>query len=201
MTDLPEPPAGSRRDDPREMARRLGEAARDARHCLDDLDNTPWPEMDARFYMQATWTLDVALRELLEAIEAVTADNQVAVPRPTSRESCESPADAGACLSGESTRSRIEDWLIWSAINAEKERSRADDLAKLTALDLIPGLRAVVNAFPPDLTDVGKLAVLRSPLRELGDVTATQWLLLGGDANTVVASIQRLLHKPPPAPE
>ena len=54
-------------------ARRIGEAIRDARNVLNDFDNVPWHEMDLTYYMAATWTLDIALRDILDAVDALTA--------------------------------------------------------------------------------------------------------------------------------
>lgn len=174
------------------LARRIGDAARDARRCLDDLDDTPWPQMDTLYYQQAAGALDVVLRELLEAIEAVSALNREAtLDRPLTDAEKEFVASAG--MDPEAyDREAAEDWLVWSAITTDRERARLDRLTEMTALDILPGLCEVIDAFPDDFIDLDRFAVLRSPMEELGGLTVIQWLLLGGDRHTVASLIASL---------
>jgi len=197
MTDPEDHAFNDVRDDAA-AARRIGEAARDARHYLDDIDDTPRPEMNTLEYMQAAAGLEVILRQLLDAIDAVTADNRTEdKDRPSTATEREFIAAAGmnpnpAC----DERRRVEDWLVWSAIKTDHERARLDPLIEMTAVDIIPGLREVLEAVPADYSDLGTFTVLRSPMEELGGLTPTQWLLLGGDTDTVRSLIQDLTYDP-----
>jgi len=107
-----------------EAARRIGDAVRDARDVLGDLDAVPWNQMDQEYYTAATWTLDVALREILDAVDAATAlvdsaasaaitaeGRTVALQTEVSLETC---AEIGC--------RRIQDWLAWSAVCEDARR-------------------------------------------------------------------------------
>ena len=188
--------------DPRDYAaeaRRIGDAARDARRCLDDLDDVPWPQMDAFYYQQAAWAMDVVLRELLDAIDAVAAaERNVTLDRPLSDSEKEFIAASGldSDVDSAAAHKRAEDWLVWSAITTNQHRERLDRLTEMTALDIIPGLREVVAAFPAELIDLDRFTVLRSPAEELGGMTPIQWLLLGGDPRTAAILVANLKYGP-----
>jgi len=180
-------------------ARRIGDAARDARMCLDDLDDVPWPQMDAFYYQQAAWAMDVVLRELLDAIDAVaTVERNVTLDRPLTESEKEFIAASGLDpdVHGEGDLEQAADWLVWSAITTNLQREGLDRLTQMTALDVIPGLRDVVAAFPADLTDLDRFTILRSPAEELGGITPIHWLLLGGDLRTVVTVVANLEYGP-----
>jgi len=197
MTDPEDHAFNDVRDDAA-AARRIGEAARDARQYLDDIDDTPRPEMNTLEYMQAAAELEVVLRQLLGAIDAVTADNRTeGKDRPLTASEREFIAAAGMNPNPpRDERRRVEDWLVWSAIKTDHERATLDRLIEMTAVDIIPGLREVLDAVPADYSDLGTFTVLRSPMEELGGLTPTQWLLLGGDTDTVRSLIQDLTYDP-----
>jgi len=194
--------------DPRDYAaeaRRIGDASRAARMCLDELDDTPGPQMDAVYYQQAAWTMDVActmdvvLRELLDAIDAVAAaERNVVLDRPLTDAETAFVAASGLApaVHGEADRKQAEDWLVWSAITTNVRREDLDRLTQMTALDVVPSLREVVAAFPADPIDLDRFLVLRSRGEQLGGMTPIQWLLLGGDPRTVVTLVANLEYGP-----
>lgn len=195
MRSVTPPPDHPADPDPPQMAsnvRRIRDAVRDARQCLAELDDTPWPQMDALYYQQAASALDVVLRDLLDAVEAAIGSNREPSPeRPSAYSREESVASAGLDPSSfdRGDRERAEDWLVWSAINADRARARLERLTEMTAVDIIPGLREVVDAFPDEYADIDRFNLLRAPAEELGGLTPTQWLLLGGDPNTAVTVV------------
>jgi len=182
---------GEASTDPIRIARRIGEARRDAQSVLDELDATPPPEMDALYYRQATAVLDVVLRELLEAVTAATRPLDRTKPATPDEEEMAFAAAAGVppeAFSDDAAQER-DDWLAWSAIRLAQERDDLVRLSELTACDIIPGLREVVEAVRSNFTDVEGFSILRTPMEELDGVSPLRWLLSGGDVQLLVALV------------
>jgi len=181
--------------DPIQIARSIGEARRDAHSALDELATTPWPEKNVLFYKRATAGLEVALRELLEAIAAAATHPGGRTTEVTLTEDQKAAAiTAGVppdVFSDEAEQGRA-DWLTWSAIRLAQERDDLAHLSELTAFDIVPGLSDVVAAFASDVADLERFHILRAPMEELGGVSPLRWLLTGGDPQLLVTLIDDL---------
>ena len=152
----------------RRAARAIGDATRDA---------------------EAVAHLTNALRRLTDAIEAISGHRQ---PKPQLSEAeVASVIAAGVPASAftPAARRRGEDWLVWSALSDEAERQKLDELARIDAFDIVPGLRELVDDLSPRLIDLDLRAVLLSPHEELDGLSPIRWLLTGGDPSTVRSAL------------
>jgi len=183
--------------DPADDARRIGDAIREAHDMLDDLDNTPLNQMDLTYYMTATWILDVSLRELLDALAAVTAPYDDAPSTEFTDEEKAFAVEAGLApaFTGDDVR-EAQDWLVWSAVRTDASRRSLGRLEDLNPFDVIPGLAEVVAAFPPEYTDLDQFTQLQRPRAELRGLSVIQWLLTGGDVSAAVSVIEEIEQWP-----
>jgi len=172
-------------------AHRIGEAMREARAVLDDLDATPLAKGDGLFHMQAAAVLDVALRELLDAITAATTPTDLSALTEEEK-SFAIQAGVPAEAFGHDAEREREDWLAWSAIRLTHEREELEHLVELTAFDMVPGLSEVLAAFPPTLDNVERFHLLRTPVEELRGLSPLRWLLNGGNVQAVLTWVDDL---------
>jgi len=167
----------------RRAARAIGDATRDAEQLLADLPTMHLSDAEAVAH------LTNALRRLTDAIEAISGHRQ---PKPQLSEAeVASVIAAGVPASAftPAARRRGEDWLVWSALSDEAERQKLDELARIDAFDIVPGLRELVDDLSPRLIDLDLRAVLLSPHEELDGLSPIRWLLTGGDPSTVRSAL------------
>src|SRR5690606_6400001 len=93
---------------------------------------------------------------------------------------------------GDAARRDAEDWLTWSAVRSAHTIRHLRRLEELTALDIVPGLRDVLDALPPDGDDLQRFNVLRTPFEQLDGASPLHWLLVGGDPATVITAVEHL---------
>jgi len=167
----------------RRAARAIGDATRDAEQLLADLPTMRLSDAEAVAH------LTNALRRLTDAIEAISGHRQ---PKPQLSEAeVASVIAAGVPASAftPAARRRGEDWLVWSALSDEAERQKLDELARIDAFDIVPGLRELVDDLSPRLIDLNLRAVLLSPHEELDGLSPIRWLLTGGDPSPVRSAL------------
>lgn len=177
-------------DNDRFRAAQIGHALRVARVVADRAESAP----------DGTETqMPAALRQLLNAIDAAASrphrgEKEVEL---TAEES-DFVVSAGIPVEAftEFARQQGEDWVLWSALRDHAVHIHLDSLTERSALLIVPELHRVIDAFPPDYTDLDKFRTLRRPDEQLDGLTPLRWLLLGRPARTVVKIITDLNHLP-----
>lgn len=171
-------------------AAQLGHALRGARVVADRAESAP----------DGTETqMPAALRQLLNAIDAVAPrTHRGEQEEELTEEERDFIVSEGLPVMAftDFARQQGEDWLLWSALRDHAVHIRLDSLTEHSALLIVPELHRVIDAFPPDYTDLEKFRALRRPDEQLDGLSPLRWLLLGRPARTVVKIITDLNRCP-----
>jgi len=176
-------------------ARRIGDATRTAQHALRDIGASSLKPDDADTARRLCAQLASALQDLVDAITAVSGTDTG--ERPTAEEQTALteagiPADAFT----DEALQKARDWLVWSAVTDDANRRNLNTLADQAAVDIVPGLREVIDAFPDDYLDLDQFTILTTPDDDLDGLSPISWLLLGRDVGTVTRTIESLEFLP-----
>ncbi len=186
----PSPPHSPARSDHAARAAAIGDAARDALQLLERL-NLAKPVDDDALASEAV----AMLRRLTDAVVAVTDElGDARTVQPLSEDQIAFAIQGGVPphVFADQGRRDAEDWIVWSAVRSDAECRRLDRLADLPFDEVVPGLRAAIDAFPEDFDDLDRHVVLCAPREELDGSSPIQWLLRGGDPSTVLELIDDL---------
>ncbi len=189
-------PTDAASDRPEYPGKRVLEAADYAREMLSALDDAPDATRGFTYYFVSTVKLEMALRELLAAIDAIAAFDESEASRLTldeQRFAIQAGVDPEAF--SDAGHRRAVAWLTWSAISIGKRTRQLNELTKLSAFDIVPGLAKVVEVFPDNFGMVEKYMALQTPRDELDGLTIVQWLLTGGDPLIAVELVEALRYE------
>lgn len=176
-------------------ARRIGDATRTAQHLLKAINASTLKPDNADTASRHCAQLASALQDLVDAITAVSGTDtgeRLTAEEQTALIEAGIPADA---FTDEAIQ-KARDWLVWSSVTDEANRRNLDALADKAAVDIVPGLREVIDAFPDDYLDLDRFTVLTTPDEDLDGLSPISWLPLGRDVGTVTRTIESLEFLP-----